>query len=86
MIVKPALTPFPEMLSILRSTERGQILDSFIRVEIGMEEFHAAWDSFKDIAGYFDEEYYGEKAMMSQFLIVLDEQLDFAEAGLLPCI
>lgn len=86
MIVKPANTPFQEMLNILKSTHHGRVLDSFIRVEMGEDQFHAAWDSFKDVADYFDEEYYGERAMMSQFLMVLEEELEFANAGLRPCL
>lgn len=85
-MVKPALTSFDEMLSVLKSTHHGRVLDSFIRVEVGQDEFQAAWDSFKDVAGYFDEEYYGERAMLGQFLILLDEELRFADAGLRPCI
>jgi len=86
MIVKPANTPFREMLKILTSTDNGKVLDSFIRVEMGEDQLHAAWDSFKDVADYFDEEYYGERAMMSQFLLVLDDELEFANAGLRPCL
>lgn len=82
MKVKPVGYSFEEMISLLRTWKDGKILESFVRVEMGEEYLRAAWDAFKDIADFFDEEYLGDKAMLNQFLIALEDEIRFSEAGL----
>jgi DNA-directed RNA polymerase delta subunit len=42
----------------------------------------AAWDAFRDIATYFDEEYEGGREMVSQFLMTLEEDVPFSDMGM----
>ena len=46
----------------------------------------AAWDAFRDIAMYFHEEYEGEKEMVSQFLMTLEDEVPFIDMGMNPWI
>lgn len=82
MKVKPVSYSFDAMINLLRTWKDGKILESFVRVEMGEEYLRAAWDAFKDIAEFFDEEYLGDKAMLNQFLIALEDEVRFSEAGL----
>lgn len=82
MKVKPVGYSFDAMINLLRTWKDGKILESFVRVEMGEEYLRAAWDAFKDIADFFDEEYLGDKAMLNQFLIALEDEIRFSEAGL----
>lgn len=86
MKVKPVSYSFDAMINLLRTWKDGKILESFVRVEMGEEYLRAAWDAFKDIAEFFDEEYLGDKAMLNQFLIALEDEVRFSEAGLPWCV
>ena len=58
MITKPAGIHFEDMIYLLRQSDHGKVLDSFVRVEMGESWLRTAWEAFKDIADYFDEEYW----------------------------
>jgi hypothetical protein len=81
-MVQPKTCDFDEMTLILRETEYGRLLDSFIRVEYGQDNMMAAWDAFRDIGTYFDEEYEGGREMVSQFLMTLEEEVPFSDMGM----
>lgn len=85
-MVRPETYDFDEMIRTLRQTDYGKLLDSFIRVEYGQDSMMAAWDAFRDVAEYFDEEYEGGRHMVSQFLMTLEEEVPFADMGLNPWI
>lgn len=85
-MVRPETYDFEEMISTLRQTNNGKLLDSFIRVEYGIDYMRAAWDAFRDVAEFFNEEYEGGREMVSQFLMTLEEEISFADAGLNPWI
>ena len=40
---------FEELRSFLCESDRGRVFDSLIAVELGLEEYHAAWDAMCDI-------------------------------------
>lgn len=81
-MTKPANICFDEIISMLRETDLGSMIESFIRVEYGECYLRAAWDAFKDIADFFDEEYLGDVAMLNQFLITLEDEVRFSDMGL----
>jgi hypothetical protein len=85
-MVQPKTYDFAEMSRALCRSEHGKRLDSFIRVEYGEEYFRAAWDAFRDVADFFDEQYEGGREMVSQFLMTLEEEVPFAEVGMNPWI
>lgn len=85
-MVRPETYDFEEMIRTLRQTEHGRLLDSFIRVEYGQDNMMAAWDAFRDVAEYFDEEYEGGREMVSQFLMTLEEEVPFSDMGMNPWI
>ena len=85
-VVYPKTIEFKQLVQILRQTSYGCLLDSFIRVEIGQDSMMAAWDAFRDIAIYFHEEYEGERQMVSQFLMTLEDEVPFIDMGLNPWI
>ena len=85
-MVRPETYDFDEMIRTLRQTEHGRLLDSFIRVEFGLDQMKIAWDAFRDIAEYFHEEYEGGRQMVSQFLLSLEEEVPFSDMGLTPWI
>lgn len=82
MPVKPETCSFEDMVQLLRKSPTGKLIDSFVRVEMGQDYLQAAWDAFKDIAEYFDEEYLGNKAMLNQFLITIEDDIRFSDMGL----
>jgi hypothetical protein len=84
MATKPAKIPFGKMISLLRKSDHGKVLESFVRVEMGEEWLATAWEAFKDIADYFDEEYLGDKAMLNQFLIMIEDDVRFSDCKLRP--
>jgi hypothetical protein len=84
MATKPAKIPFGKMISLLRKSDHGKVLESFVRVEMGEEWLMTAWEAFKDIADYFDEEYLGDKAMLNQFLIMIEDDVRFSDCKLRP--
>jgi hypothetical protein len=86
MKAKPVEHAFESMIRLLRTTARGCTIESFVRVEMGEEYLRAAWDAFKDIADFFDEEYLGNEAMLNQFLIALEDEVRFSELGIAPCL
>jgi hypothetical protein len=83
-ITKPASVQFEEMIALLRQSDHGKILESFVRVEMGEEWLSTSWEAFKDIADYFDEEYLGNKAMLNQFLIMIEDDVRFSDCKLRP--
>jgi len=85
-MVYPKAYDFEKMVNILRQTEYGRLLDSFIRIEYGQDLMVVAWDAFCDIAEYFNEEYEGSREMVSQFLMTLEEEVPFADMGMNPWI
>lgn len=85
-MVSPETYDFNEMVRTLRQTSYGCLLDSFIRVEYGQDTMMAAWDAFRDVAEYFNEEYEGGREMVSQFLMTLEEEVPFADMGMNPWI
>jgi hypothetical protein len=84
MITKPAGIHFEDMISLLRQSDHGKVLDSFVRVEMGESWLRTAWEAFKDIADYFDEEYLGNKAMLNQFLLMIEDDVRFSDCRLKP--
>ena len=46
----------------------------------------AAWDACREIAMHFHEEYDGEKDMVSQFLMTLEDEVPFIDMGMNPWI
>lgn len=83
-ITKPAGICFDAMISLLRDSDHGKVLDSFARVEMGEPWLRTAWEAFKDIADYFDEEYFGDKAMLNQFLLMIEDDVRFSDCNLKP--
>lgn len=86
METKPTSYSYDSFLALLRTTEAGCLAESFVKVEHGEEFFKVAWMAFADLADYFDEEYFGEDAMLNQFLLMLDDEVDLKDAGLKVCI
>lgn len=41
---------FEELRAFLWESQRGQVFDSLICVELGLKEYSAAWDAHKDMA------------------------------------
>jgi len=40
---------FDELRETLHQTNEGQVLDSFIAVEIGLDDYSACWDAHNDV-------------------------------------
>ena len=85
-LVHPETIDFNRLIRVMRQTSYGCLLESFIRVDIGQDSMMAAWDAFRDIAMYFHEEYEGEKEMVSQFLMTLEDEVPFMDMGMNPWI
>ena len=83
---KPTSHTYDSFLALLRRTEAGCLAESFVKVEHGEEFFKIAWMAFADLADYFDESYLSDDAMLNQFLLMLDDEVDLKDAGLKVCV
>jgi hypothetical protein len=63
---------FKELRTFLAQSERGQVFDSLVCVELGLEEYEAAWSAHSDMAGYNDE----EDEIIVRFLVDLSDYLE----------
>lgn len=85
-MTKPAGMGFDSMLDKLRGYEAGRLIDSFVRVEFGEDFLRAAWDAFVDLGEYFDEVYEGERQMLNQFVLLLEDEVDLKAMGIPVCL
>jgi hypothetical protein len=73
---------FEELRSFLQETTQGRVFDSLICVELGLEEYSAAWDAHSDMAEEDGED--GEHAAVVSFLANVAEYIgvdsDFEKA------
>lgn len=86
VMTKPGGVNFDAMLDKLRKYEAGRLIDSFVRVEFGESFLRSAWDAFVDIGEYFDEVYEGERQMLNQFVLLLEDEVDLKGMGLPVCL
>lgn len=77
---------FDRLIRALRSSEAGRLIDSFVRVERGEQFLRAAWDAFFDLGEYFDEVYESERAMLNQFVLMLEDEVGLKDMGLPVCV
>lgn len=63
---------FQDLRAFLAQSERGQVFDSLVCVELGLDEYEAAWTAHSDMAGYNDE----EDEIIVRFLVDLSDYLE----------
>ncbi len=63
---------FEELRVFLAQSERGQVFDSLVCVELGLDEYEAAWTAHNDMAGYNDS----EDDVIVRFLMDLSDYLE----------
>ncbi len=61
-----------ELREFLWESERGQVLDSLVCVELGLDEYEAAWTAHNDMAGYNDS----DDDVIVRFLMDLSDYLE----------
>lgn len=73
---------FEELRSFLQETTQGRVFDSLICVELGLEEYYAAWDAHCDMAALDMED--DQQAVVVGFLADIAEYIgvdsDFEKA------
>lgn len=62
-----------EFRDFICETPKGQVFDSLIAVEIGLDEYEAAWDAHQDMS---DSDTF--EGMVVEFLIDLYEYIGFS--------
>lgn len=77
---------FDRAMAVMRSSDAGKLIDSFVRVEHGEDFIVAAWDAFLDLGEYFDEVYESERAMLNQFVLMLEDEVGLKDMGLPVCV
>lgn len=85
-MTKPTVYDFEAMTGLLRSSDEGKLIDSFVRVEHGEVFLLTAWDAFRDLGEYFDEVYESERAMLNQFILMLEDEVGLKDMGLPVCL
>jgi len=85
-MIKTKDTSYREVISTLRYFEAGCIIESFVKVEFGEEFLKTAWTAFQDIGDYFEEEFENIEALVNQFILMLDDEVEFKSAGLPVCL
>ncbi len=63
---------FEELRTFLAQSERGQVFDSLVCVELGLDEYQAAWSAHQDMAGYNEK----EDETIVRFLMDLSDYLE----------
>ena len=66
---------FNELREAMHMSEEGQVLDSFIAVEIGLSDFQACWDAHCDVYDSIDDAP-SEDMLISLFLHGLYDMLE----------
>jgi len=69
---KDKIMNFEELRAFLSQSERGQVFDSLACVELGLDEYEAAWTAHSDMAEYNDE----EDEIIVRFLVDLSDYLE----------
>jgi len=77
---------FDRAIGLMRRSDSGKLIDSFVRVEHGEDFLRAAWDAFLDLGEYFDEVYEGERQMLNQFVLMLEDEVGLKDMGLPICV
>lgn len=85
-MIKTVDTDFKQVISTMRHYESGCNIESFVRVEFGEEFLRTAWTAFQDMGEYFDEEFDSPEALANQFILMLDDEVEFKSAGLPVCL
>lgn len=62
-------------------SEEGQVLDSFIAVEIGLSDYEACWDAHNDVYESLDESP-EEEMVLTLFLTEMCAMLDVEDSSL----
>ncbi len=70
---------FNELRETLAMSNEGQILDSFIAVEIGQDDYQACWDAHNDVYEESGVEA-DEETIVSLFLQEMYDMLDIQES------
>ena len=63
---------FEELRVFLAQSERGQVFDSLVCVELGLDEYQAAWSAHQDMAEYNEK----EDETIVRFLMDLSDYLE----------
>ena len=77
---------FEAIIGLLRGSGEGCLIESFVRVEYGEAFLLSAWDAFRDLGEYFDEVYESERAMLNQFVLMLEDEVGLKDMGLPVCL
>lgn len=85
-MIKTVDVDFRQVISKMRHYESGCNIESFVRVEFGEEFLKTAWAAFQDMGEYFDEEFDNLEALTNQFILMLDDEVEFKSAGLPVCL
>ena len=74
-MTRPSFTDLREVMSM---SHEGQVLDSFIAVEIGLPDYEACWDAHLDV--YADAEVVTtDESIITMFLTEVYDMLDIEE-------
>lgn len=85
-MTKTADYAFDRLIGLLRASNEGCLIESFVRVEHGEVFLLTAWDAFRDLGEYFDEVYESERAMLNQFVLMLEDEVGLKDMGLPVCL
>ena len=69
---------FEELRETMAMTNEGQVLDSFIAVEIGLSDYEACWDAHNDVYQELGTES-NEETIITLFLTEVYDMLDVEE-------
>ena len=72
---------FQELKDAMFLSDEGQVLFSFIAVEIGLDDFEACWDAHRDVYNTMDD-VHGDEMIISLFLHEIYEMLEIEEGSL----
>ena len=71
---------FEDLRAFMWESPKGQVVDSLIAVEIGLDHYAAFWQAHCDIAAEQSHDY-EEHDLVLDFLVEIADMIDLAEAS-----
>ena len=67
------------MMAIAQKDGKLAKTTSYIQIELGLDELHAAWDGFIDTSAHYGVEFKSRKHLCDEFANTLIEYIEYSE-------
>ncbi len=71
---------FEEFRAFMWETPKGQVVDSLIAIEVGIQDYYTFWEAHLDFLETMQESH-EQNDVILEFLVAVAEMIDLAEAS-----